>query len=72
MFNDVRGQCLQVQELCRGSVQALREGLLSLEERMAAVRKEVCVDGRNCSLKVKLLIIGFRHFLMRTLAQTAQ
>ena len=58
MFNDVRGQCLQVQELCRGSVQALREGLLSLEERMAGLRKEVCVDGGNCSLKVGIIDNG--------------
>ena len=37
-------QCSRQQEVCRGSVAALREALISLEERTEAGRKEVCVQ----------------------------
>ena len=40
-YNEVKGQCLRVQELCRGSVNALRECVISLEERLADSRREV-------------------------------
>lgn len=43
-LNEVRSECLEVWELFRESVQALRKGVLFLEERVAIVKKEVSVN----------------------------